>query len=155
VHSSSREAESEMTWSRDQGPDGPALWQPWPPSAPPPGATADPGSGYGWSAAPQRGGFDPLPPGPPRRPPKRRRNDLAIGLSIAGVALVCVVALVAAAVLTSSGGSRSPASTRSGASHSEASHTISLPSRAAGFRHMSGNVGRRLVAVTRRRAKKR
>ena len=93
----------------------------------------------------------PAPFGPESQPPKRSRTGLIIGACAAAAIVVIVVGLLTTTGLIGSGGSRTPGT---GNSHSTAVHTLSLPRRAAGYTHMTGNVGTRLVAATRKRAER-
>jgi hypothetical protein len=92
-----------------------------------------------------RSGTDPLQP-------KRRHNGLIIGASAAAAIVIIVVGLLAATGHLGSGASRTQ--TDSSTSHSAEVHTLTLPRTAAGYTRMTGNVGKRLVATVRKRAKK-
>ena len=122
---------------------------------------SDQAAGYPWhdqgqwtdAAAPAAAGSTVPPPfGPEPQPPKRRRTGLVIGACVAAAIVLTVVGLLSATALIGSGGPRTRPG--SGTSHSTAVHTLSLPRRAAGYTHMTGNVGKRLIAATRKRAQK-
>ena len=116
--------------------------------------------GYPWhdqgqwtdAAVPAPGSTTPAPSGPDPTRPKSRQTGLIIGASAAAAIVIIVVGLLAATGHMGSSGSR----TRPGGSTSPATavHTLTLPMTAAGYTHMTGNVGKRLAAATRKRAEK-
>jgi len=89
--------------------------------------------------------WPPPTPGPDPQAPKGNRTGLIVGICIATaiVVVVIVVGLLATAGPSGKGGS---------GSRPVAVHTLTMPTAAAGYTHLTGNVGRRLVAAVRRRA---